>query len=114
MFRDESESPQRSDRGGEPAPLAALLASVRARRGWDRRLRGARVFEHWPAIAGEELARHVEPVRLAGGVLVLRAESSAWATQVRYLSAELVRRANDVLGDGAVTKVTLSTGRLRG
>nr|MBA2529021.1 DUF721 domain-containing protein [Euzebyales bacterium] len=46
--------------------------------------------------------------------LVVRAESSAWATQVRYLGGQLVARANAVLGDGQVTTLTVTTGRLSG
>lgn len=111
--RDEWECPDRRDEGADPQPLIAALQRVARRPGWQARLRGARIHEHWTAIAGEQLARHVEPVRLAGGVLVLRAVSPLWATQVRYLSAELAERANDVLGAGEVTKVTVTTGPVR-
>ena len=78
-----------------------------SRRGWDRRLEGARVHDRWEEIAGPQVAAHTEPVRLHGGVLVVRAESPTWATQVRYLSTELVARANAVLGEGQVTRVVL-------
>ena len=107
---DHFDSPGARTPGPEPTPLGDLLDQVRRRRGWQRRLHGARVHERWPAIAGQQLARHVEPVRLDGGVLVLRAESSAWATQVRYLSSMLVVKANEVLGEGSVTAVRLVTG----
>lgn len=100
------------DEGSEPAPVAELLRRVAERRGWDRRLEGARVHDSWGEIAGEELARHAQPVRLVGGVLVVRAESAAWATQVRYLAATLAARANEVLGPDQVTKVTVTAGPL--
>ncbi|CAN5735946.1 hypothetical protein BH24ACT14_BH24ACT14_01380 [soil metagenome] len=89
-----------------------MLAAISGRRGWQARLRGARIHQHWDEIAGEQLARHVEPVRLAGGVLVVRAISPAWATQVGYLAPELMGRANAVLGAGEVTTVKVTTGRL--
>lgn len=101
-------------RGGEPAPLTELLdRAAQARRGWRTRLEGARVHGLWTEVAGEQLAEHTEPVRLHGGVLVLRAESAAWATQVRYLGAQLAERANTVLGAGQVTQVTVVTGPLK-
>lgn len=93
------------------SPLEALLSAVVEGRGWRERLRGARVHAAWQEIAGPELARHTEPVRLHGGALVLRAASPAWATQVRYLGADLVARANAVLGEGQVHRVTVVTGR---
>ncbi|MDQ3342004.1 MAG: DUF721 domain-containing protein [Actinomycetota bacterium] len=104
--------PDRRSQGPEPEGVGALLAMVSGRRGWQARLRGARIHQHWDEIAGDQLARHVEPVRLAGGVLVLRAVSSAWATQVGFLAPELLARANAVLGAGEVTRVTVTTGRL--
>lgn len=97
-------------RGGAPRPLAAGLSAALDRPGWAGRLEGAKVHDRWREIAGEQLALHVEPVRLAGGILVVRAESSTWATQVRYLSGELARRANEVLGEGQVSQVTVVVG----
>ena len=94
-----------------PKALGDVVKGLSSTHGWGARLRGARVHALWEQIAGEDLARHVTPVRLAGGVLVVRAESSAWATQVQYLSAALVQRANEVLGEGEVTTVTVQTGR---
>jgi predicted nucleic acid-binding Zn ribbon protein len=101
-------------RQAPPAPLAGLLEALTARRGWDRRLAGAQVHARWREIAGADLAAHTEPVRLHGGVLVLRVDSPAWATQVRYLTGDLAARANAVLGDGSVTSITLTTGPLHG
>lgn len=97
-----------------PTPLAELMEALSAKRGWDRRLEGAQVHARWPEIAGADLAAHTEPVRLHGGVLVLRVDTPAWATQVRYLITDLTARANDVLGEGSVTQITLVTGRLQG
>ena len=77
-------------------------------------MEGARVHDRWVEIAGAQMAAHTEPVRLHGGVLVVRAESPTWATQVSYLSGELVERANAVLGEGQVHRVVLVTGPLTG
>lgn len=105
----------RPARGSEPAPLGELLSAVTARRrGWAVRLEGARIHQEWDAIAGEQLARHAQPVRLHGGVLVVRADSPSWATQVQFLSAQLAERANAVLGPEQVTQVTVVSGRRKG
>lgn len=112
----EAGDPVRPGRTGPgPRSLADLLgAAARDRPGWDRRLDGARVHGLWAEIAGAQLARHTEPVRLSGGVLVVRAATPAWATQLRYLSAELIERANAVLGEGMVGRVTVVTGPPQG
>lgn len=102
-------SPDRGPEKPTPPALADLVDTVTSTRGWQARLRGARVHSAWVQIAGEELARHVTPVRLAGGVLVVRAESPAWATQVSFLAGQLLQRANDVLGPGEVRTVTVQS-----
>jgi len=110
---DETENPWRPERGPEPHPVGDALHHLIHKRGWVERVDAARVHTEWQAIAGEQLARHTEPVRLHGGVLVVRASSPAWATQVRYLSRQLAEQANAVLGEGQVQRVTLIAGRLR-
>jgi predicted nucleic acid-binding Zn ribbon protein len=111
---DQTDDPWREPAAAEPVPARDAVNSLIASRGWETRVEAARVHTEWATIAGEQLARHTEPVRLHGGVLVVRASSSAWATQVRYLSRELVARANAVLGEGQVRQVTLIAGRLTG
>lgn len=110
----EDEHPDAKPPGPPPSGVGGMLGELARRKGWLRRLDGARIYEAWPEIAGEQLALHTEPVRLHGGVLVLRAESAGWATQVRYLTAELVARADAVLGAGQIRQVTVVTGRLEG
>ena len=105
------ESPDGRPEKPLPAAIGDVVQGLTSTHGWDRRLRGARVHSAWLDIAGEELARHVQPVRLAGGVLVVRAESPAWATQVSYLAPQLRDRANAVLGEGEVRTVTVQTER---
>jgi predicted nucleic acid-binding Zn ribbon protein len=51
------------------------------------------------------LAAHTTPESLTDGELVVAADSTAWATQVRLLAAQLVRRLNAELGDGTVRRV---------
>ena len=107
MRREEWESEDEVPDATPPPAVSDLVATLSSAKGWSTRLRGARIHAAWVEIAGEELARHVTPVRLAGGVLVVQAESPAWATQVRYLAPELRDRANAVLGEGEVRTVTV-------
>lgn len=111
MGRDEAASPWEREHGAPPAPISAATAALIEARGWRTRLEEARVHELWEQIAGEQVARHALPVRLHGGVLVVRAESPSWASQLQYLAGELLRKAQEVLGDTTVVKVTVISGR---
>lgn len=100
----------RSDRGASPSALSELLSQWVDHRGWQGALHDSQIHQRWPEIAGEEVAAHADPVRLRGGVLVVRAESGAWATQLRYLAPRLVERAQQVLGQDRVHRVQIVSG----
>ncbi|MGH8891236.1 MAG: DUF721 domain-containing protein [Acidothermaceae bacterium] len=90
---------------GDPEPLGETLHRLMAERGWDVPAAVAGVTERWAEIAGADLAAHCRPDKFDAGVLVLVAESTAWATQVRLLVPQLHRRLDDVVGRGVVTRV---------
>jgi predicted nucleic acid-binding Zn ribbon protein len=56
------------------------------------------VFARWEEIAGPAIAGHVQPLRMTGDVLVVRADHPAWATQVRSLAPTLLARVRAVTG----------------
>lgn len=97
-----------------PTPIGRSLQDLVRRRGWRDRLEGAGIFRVWEQVVGPELAERCEPVRLAGGRLLIRAENAAWATQVRYLTTTITERADEVLRPGLVTSVDVMVGDLRG
>jgi predicted nucleic acid-binding Zn ribbon protein len=97
-----------------PTALSGELARFARRPGWGERLGAARVWAAWEDIVGPELIAHCEPVRLAGRVLVVRAASPVWATQLRYLTAQLLEHSASVLGPGSVREVRIVVGRLEG
>jgi predicted nucleic acid-binding Zn ribbon protein len=97
-----------------PTPVGETLGAFVRRRGWDERLRGATAWSRWEDIVGPDLAARCEPVRIAGGTLLVRAENQVWATQLRYLTAQLLNNAERVLGPGTVREVRIVVGPLEG
>ncbi len=63
------------------------------------------VFARWPEIVGEEVSAHCEPESFTDGTLVVRTDSTAWATQLKLLVPTLLRRINAELGQGTVTLI---------
>ncbi|WP_241682918.1 DUF721 domain-containing protein [Actinomadura sp. J1-007] len=76
-----------------------------ATRGWEQRAAVGGVFGNWQGIVGPELAEHTKPERFEEGELTVVADSTTWATQLRLLSSNLVRRLNEELGQGTVRRV---------
>lgn len=91
----------------DPQPLGAVLAMLVRARGWQRPTAEARLFGSWEAVVGPDLAAHSRPVALADGVLTIEAESTAWATQLRLLTAVLLVRIASEVGRDIVTKLTI-------
>jgi predicted nucleic acid-binding Zn ribbon protein len=92
-------------RQDDPQPLNAAIGGLVEDQGWAMAAATGSVFARWAEIVGPDLAAHTSPGGLADGELTVLADSTAWATQVRLLAAQLVRRLNAELGDGAVRRV---------
>ena len=71
---------------------------------WCRRSWTTPSTRRWPEIVGEDVAKHCEPERYDEDerVLVVRCDSTAWATNLRLLAPTLVARLNEDLGHGTV------------
>lgn len=92
---------------GEPVRFGEAVAGLLADRGWETDLAVGAVLGRWDALVGAELAAHCSPVSLIDGELVLQAESTAWATQVRLLQRSLLDILAAELGHGLVRAVTV-------
>ena len=74
-------------------------------RGWTTELRVHGVMGRWAELVGDDVASHCTPESFADGRLVVRTDSTAWATQLRLLAPTVVRRLNAELGHGTVTLI---------
>ena len=91
----------------DPQPFGAILDRLVQARGWQRPAAEARVFGAWPKVVGEDVAAHCRPVKLEGGELVIEAESTAWATQLRLLASSLLVRIAGEVGHGVVRRLNI-------
>ncbi len=92
-------------RQDDPQPLTSAIEGLLHEQGWQQRAAMGSVFGRWEEIVGRDLAAHTRPDSFSDGELVVTADSTAWATQVRLLASALVRRLNAELGDGTVRRV---------
>jgi predicted nucleic acid-binding Zn ribbon protein len=91
----------------DPQRVGDVVRDLTAERGWDTDLAIGAISGRWAEIVGEEIAAHAQPERFEDGELVLVAESSAWATQLRLLRGSLDTRLRAVLGPGIVRRITV-------
>ncbi|MDP9821307.1 DUF721 domain-containing protein [Nocardioides massiliensis] len=98
----------------DPQTVDSTIGRLIAEQGWTADVRVHGVFTRWDAIVGREVAQHCRPEsfrpgdpsatdpRERTGRLVVRTDSTAWATQVRLLAPTVLRRLNEELGDGTI------------
>jgi hypothetical protein len=68
-----------------------------------------RLWRRWADIVGPGVAAHAEPTSLRAGVLRVRADSPAWATEIAYLAEEIRNRASAVVGAPLIAEVRVWT-----
>ncbi len=96
-----------ADDDRDPQVLEAAVERLVGEHGWGEDMAVHGVVARWDQVVGADVAAHVRPERYADTVLTVRADSTAWATQVRLLAPTLVRRLNEEIGDGVVSKVAV-------
>ena len=89
----------------DPVTFSAAIDALLAARGWERDASVAAVMGRWASLVGETLAAKCSPVSFTDGELVVAAESTAWATQLRLMAPALRTRLNEQLGAGTVTSI---------
>ena len=98
-------TPARRKGREDPSSVADALGDLVRQQGWDGRLSAQRVFTDWASIVGPEIATHSAVDGYADGIVHVKTDSTAWATQLRLLAPRLVARLNEELGDGSVLRI---------
>lgn len=91
----------------DPMRFGEAIQRLVDERGWQDTTSAAGVLANWALVVGPEIADHCQPVSLVDGQLVIVAESTAWATQLRLLTKTLLTRVREHAGDGIATKVVV-------
>jgi predicted nucleic acid-binding Zn ribbon protein len=95
--------------GSDPKSLGDALERVVAALGGPS-VRGiTTLFDRWDEIVGEQVAAHARPHGLDGTTLVVVVDEPGWATQLRFLESDLLRRLDEALGSGVVRSLVVRT-----
>jgi len=96
----------------DPQTVDSVMQGWLRDHGYESQVGSGSLVARWPEIVGEALADHVVPEAVRdtddGRELVLRADSTAWATQVRLLIPSIHGRIRSLLGAGVVDRIRVS------
>jgi len=91
----------------DPQLLGDELERLVENQGWAATMPTATLMGAWDRLVGPDVAAHCRPERLTDGELVLVAESTAWATQLRLLSRSILERLRAEVGEGVVRRLRI-------
>jgi predicted nucleic acid-binding Zn ribbon protein len=89
----------------DPKPLSDAVERLVESKGWTTEINMHTLLARWGLLVGAANAAHSSPEGYTATVLTVRADSTAWATQLRYMAPQLVAMLNEQLGDGTVTRI---------
>lgn len=122
MAKPGAEKFKSETRRGGARPLSSLVQPL-AKKALGKKGRAFAAFlADWPAVVGEEVARHCLPQKLSfpdreerrEGKLTLRVASQAWATELQHQERQLLEKINVYFGYSAVTALRFTSGPLPG
>ncbi|MGH2787154.1 MAG: DUF721 domain-containing protein [Actinomycetota bacterium] len=96
-----------------PPRIGDLLGEVGRTAGVNDPIQTGALWNRWEMIVGADIAAHADPSSLRDGVLRVRADSPAWATEIGYLAEEILRRINVEMNRELVREVRVWTGPRR-
>jgi predicted nucleic acid-binding Zn ribbon protein len=89
----------------DPKLLADAVERLVENKGWTTEINVHTLLARWALLVGATNAAHSQPEAYADTVLTVRADSTAWATQLRHLAPRLVAMLNEQLGEGTITRI---------
>ena len=93
--------------GRDFALIGDQIESLVTDRGWEVDVAAGSVMGRWGAIVGAEVAAHTAPVSFEDGILTIRCDSTAWATQLRLMASTLLQRITADVGEGVVLELSI-------
>jgi predicted nucleic acid-binding Zn ribbon protein len=88
--------------GRDPQTLSDIVGKLLRERGWKEEVSVGGVIGRWREIVGDDIADHAEPQSFDNKILVVRASSTPWATQLKILRSTILGRISQEIGDGVV------------
>jgi predicted nucleic acid-binding Zn ribbon protein len=91
----------------DPQRLGAGITRLVSENGWAEPVAVGGVVGRWASVVGSDIAEHCLQEEFSDGALNVRADSSAWATQLRLLVPTLLRRFAEDIGQDTVHTVVV-------
>lgn len=85
----------------------AVLNKEITSRGWEKNLASGWVTGHWEQLVGEKIAQHTKVEMVKDSALFITCDSTAWATNLRYMQREILRSIREKAGPDVITELKI-------
>ena len=92
------------DEGRDPRTLGTILDNDARSKGWAVHIARATIMDNWSSVVGEDVAAHTMP-EIVDDTLAIQCDSSAWATQLRILRANIATELHNRFPDAGIQQV---------
>lgn len=103
--RKDSSAPAKYSDGRDPQEIGNLFGKIVRDRGWSAPVAVGSVLSRWAELVGPQIAEHCTPESFEDSTVVVRCDSTTWATQMRLLSHESLKHFDKELGQGVITVI---------
>ena len=62
---------------------------------------------NWEHLVGERIAAHTQPQRIKDKIVYVSCDNSTWATELRYLQRQILRKISDRLGPDVIVELRI-------
>lgn len=91
--------------GRDPNELFGILENFASNNRWKKQLSIAQLRVSWSQVVGQGIAQHCEISQISNGVLIIRAQSTVWATQLSYLLPQLKKKISQYLNEIEIKEI---------
>lgn len=78
----------------KPEGVGDILANLKKTTDLGKHLEHAEIWEHWPEIVGETVAKHTRPQGIKEYQLRIEADSAVWMHKLNYRKWQIMKKIN--------------------
>ncbi|HDP36413.1 MAG TPA: DUF721 domain-containing protein [Candidatus Atribacteria bacterium] len=86
-------------------PFKTALESFLKEKKWSKKIKGYQIISNWESLAGKEIARASQPIKIQDKCLFLAVKSNVWANELNLRKGELIEKINREAGEKIVSNV---------
>lgn len=95
----------------EIIPFKQALEEFFKEKKWSKKIKGYQIVSNWENLAGKEIAKSSQPIKIQDKCLFLAVKSNVWANELNLRKGELVEKINREAGEEIISNILFKVRR---